>query len=282
MNLSFLETADFSQSADEEGRKTDRLTAKNNEKIKQSIAVRDSARARRESGMFFLEGARLCSDAAQSGIEIYRAFFSLSALKKYPEGCRAVSDRADEVYEISDEIAAKLSDTKNPQGIFCVCRARAEESGGDIAPDGKYLLLENVQDPSNLGAVVRTAEALGLDGLIICGGCDIYNPKALRASMGSALRLRVISRENAVDVIGEANAKGMLTLASTPRSDAVPVTGVDMSGGVVCVVGNEGNGVTRELTEACRTRVTIPMGGRAESLNAATAAAILIWEMVRK
>ena len=137
-------------------------------------------------------------------------------------------------------------------------------------------MLENVQDPSNLGAISRTAEALGIDGLIVCGGCDIYNPKALRASMGSALRMNIISRANAVETINEANENGMLTLASTPDKK------INMTGGTVCVVGNEGNGVTQETMNACRMRVTIPMGGRAESLNAGTAAAILIWEMVRE
>lgn len=277
MNLSFLETAFFCK----EGAKTDRLTAKNNEKIKQAVAVRDSAKVRRESGLFFLEGSRLCSDAVQSKIGIYRAFFTLSAIKKYHDGYAAVSAAADEVYEISDELASKLSDTKNPQGIFCLCRVSGGINDEEINSDGKYLLLENVQDPSNLGAISRTAEALGINGLIVCGGCDIYNPKALRASMGSALRLCVINRENAADVIGEANSKGMLTIASTPQSSATPIMQVDMSGGMVCVVGNEGNGVSDELMNICRTQVTIPMGGRAESLNAATAAAILIWEMVR-
>lgn len=203
-------------------------------------------------------------------------------MKKYPESCNVVSEAADESYEISDEIAAKLSDTKNPQGIFCLCRVTDGINDEKIKSDGKYLLLENVQDPSNLGAISRTAEALGIDGIIVCGGCDIYNPKALRASMGSALRLCVLNRENAVDVIGEANGKGMLTIASTPQSSAIPITQVDFSGGAICVVGNEGNGVSEDLMNICRKRVTIPMGGRAESLNAATAAAILIWEMVRQ
>ena len=100
--------------------------------------------------------------------------------------------------------------------------------------------------------------------------------------MGSALRLNIIVRDRAAEVIDEANGKAMLTFASTPDKNSVRITDVDMSGGIVCVVGNEGNGVSQEVMNACRMRVTIPMGGRAESLNAATAAAILSWEMVRK
>lgn len=260
----------------------DILTSKTNEKIRSAVAVRDSSKTRRESKTFFLEGARLCSDAAENGIAIYRTFLSRTAQEKYGEYCKRITAASGEVYGISDEVAAKLSDTQNSQGIFCICRAEKSAQGAALNKDGRYLMLENVQDPSNLGAISRTAEALGIDGLIVCGGCDIYNPKALRASMGSALRMNIISRANAVETINEANENGMLTLASTPDKNSVKITEINMTGGTVCVVGNEGNGVTQETMNACRMRVTIPMGGRAESLNAGTAAAILIWEMVRE
>lgn len=260
----------------------DFLSSRNNEKIKSAVAVRDSSKVRRESGTFFLEGARLCSDAADNGVEIIRAFLSRTALKKYGERCERIIAASKEAYEISDDVAARLSDTENSQGVFCICRAKKSESGICLKPDGRYLLLENVQDPSNLGAISRTAEALGIDGLIVCGGCDIYNPKALRASMGSALRLNIISCSDALGVIESAKEKGMLTLASTPDKSSVKITDVEMTGGIVCVVGNEGNGISDRVMNSCGMKVTIPMGGRAESLNAGTAAAILIWEMLRK
>lgn len=261
----------------------ERLTAKQNEKIKAAVSARDSAKVRRETSLFFLEGARLCADAAENNVEIFRAFLTKKALEKYSDYSQKILASAQECYEISEEISSRLSDTQSPQGIFCLCKANEKSAlGAEIKPSGKYIFLENVQDPSNLGAVSRTAEALGVDGMIVCGGCDIYNPKALRASMGSALRLPIFTCDNAVEVLSKLGKKGMLTLASTPDSSAVKVTDVDMSGGVVCVVGNEGNGVTYDTMSACKMKVTIPMDGRAESLNASTAAAILIWEMVRK
>ncbi len=259
----------------------ERLTAKNNDKIKSAVSVRDSAKVRRETGLFFLEGARLCGDAAQNGVEIYRAFMTSGAVEKYSSQAELIIKTAEECYEVSSEISAKLSDTQSSQGIFCLCRASEKCGALNINPKGKYIFLENVQDPSNLGAVSRTAEALGVDGMFVCGGCDIYNPKALRASMGSALRLNIITCDDALEMIDMLNKKGMLTLASTPDSSAVKITDVDMTGGVVAVVGNEGNGVTEAVMSACKQRVTIPMLGRAESLNASTAAAILIWEMLR-
>lgn len=258
----------------------ERLSAKNNEKIKTAITLRDSSSARNESGLFFLEGARLCSDAAENA-PVYRAFFTPSALKKYSDKCEIIISKAEECYEISDEIARKMSDTKNPQGVFCLCRFDFfGQNNSDL--HGKYIMLENVQDPSNLGAICRTAEAIGIDGMIVCGGCDIYNPKALRASMGSALRLNIINCTDVEAFIKNAKENGILVLASTPSTDSVQINEIDMKGSVICIVGNEGNGITAETMALCDKRVTIPMGGRAESLNASTAAAILIWEMVRK
>ena len=261
----------------------ERLTAKSNDKIKAAVSVRDSARIRREQHLFFLEGARLCGDAAENGVQIVRSFFTSQALEKYSAQSEKIIACSKENYEITDELAQKLSDTQNSQGIFCVCKEDEKQISADkINPNGKYILLENVQDPSNLGAVSRVAEALGIDGMFVCGGCDIYNPKALRASMGSALRLNIISCPSAVELVKKLNKTGIMTLASTPRKDSVIITDVPMDGGVCCVVGNEGNGITDETMNACTHRVTIPMEGRAESLNASTAAAILIWEMKRK
>ena len=261
----------------------ERLSNKANEKIKFAVSVRDNVKVRRSDGCFFLEGARLCADAAQSDTEFVRAFFTESSLRKYSDYVHAIVARCTECYLVTEEIAAKLSDTQNPQGIFCICKSKIRLADADkIRSDGKYILLESVQDPSNLGAVARTAEALGLDGVIVSGGCDIYNPKALRASMGSLLRLPVYHCVDLPAFLLSASQRGMLTLASTPDSSCAKINETDLSGGVVCIVGNEGNGVTRETADACDMCVTIPMSGRAESLNASTAAAILMWEMIRR
>lgn len=141
--------------------------------------------------------------------------------------------------------------------------------------------MENIQTPDNLGAAARTAEALGLDGIIVSGGCDIYNPKALRAAMGSLLRLEVFSVPDLPSFIEKCNVNGMNTYAAVPDNTALPVTQIDKSKGIVCVVGNEGNGLTGKTISSCSSKVTIPMKGRAESLNAAAAACMIMWEMVR-
>lgn len=258
----------------------EKITSRSNEKIKYAVRLGESTSLRKETGEFFLEGARLCSDAVQTGIEIKQAFFTAKALWKYEDYVGSIIAAAGVSCEISAEVSQKLSGTENSQGVFCIC-ASGNKGNAEINPEGKYIALENIQDPSNLGAICRSVEAIGLDGLIVSGGCDIYNPKALRAAMGSLLRLNVITVENLEELILCANGKGMLTLASVPRETAEDIRTVSMQGGVICCVGNEGNGLSEKVIEKCQKQVVIPMNGRAESFNASAAAAILAWELKR-
>ena len=259
----------------------EKITSRANEKIKYAVRLGESASLRKETGEFLLEGARLCFDAAQTGIEIKQAFFTSKALLKYEEYTGDIIAKSSVCCEISAEVSQMLSGTENSQGVFCVCSKKAQPEAELLSTSGKYIALENLQDPSNLGAICRSAEAIGLDGLIVSGGCDIYNPKALRAAMGSSLRMNIISVENLGEFICEANKKGMLTLASVPKNTAEDIRTVSMNGGVICCVGNEGSGLSQQVIEKCTKQVVIPMNGRAESFNASAAAAILAWELKR-
>ena len=259
------------------------ITSRTNAKIKFALSLRDDAAARRKNEMFFIEGARLCYDAFKSGVSVLQFFFTRSARAKFPDVCASLISAAKESYEVSGDVALRLGDTRSPQGIFCICSAVDKiYKENKIDFGGKYVLLENIQDPSNIGSAARTAEALGIDGLILCGGCDIFNPKALRASMGAFFRLSIFVCTDAPSFLETATNGGMLTVASTPRADAKKITDLCFDGGVICVVGNEGNGVEEKTMQSCRVKATIPMTGRAESLNASTAAAILMWEMMRR
>lgn len=255
------------------------LTSRANALVKQAAAVRKSARERRESGLFFLEGARLCADAVGSGTVVSVCLYTDEAAEKYAQKLHGVLSAAEKAARITPELADYLSETQSPQGVFCLCRMR--ENSAPVRPSGKYLALSDVQNPDNLGAVSRTAEALGIDGLILEGGCDPYNPKAQRAAMGSLLRIPITQTPDLCALLADCRQNGMQILASTPDADALPITRVSFSGGTVCVVGNEGAGLREELLRAC-TRVTIPMRGNAESFNAAAAATILLWEMTRE
>jgi len=256
------------------------ITSRNNEKIKSAARLVSSSKERKSTSLFVLEGARLCFDAAKSGYKIREAYFTASAVSKFPEYISAVSENAEAVYSVTDEVAEKLSDTVNSQGVFCVVEMKRRE-GFEIESTKKYVALENVQNPQNLGSVARTAEALGIDGIIVCGGCDIYNPKALRASMGSLLRIPVIPVDDLCGTLSRANAEGMLTAVTVPDANASDITRTDFSGGVIAVIGNEGNGVTENVKNVAREKITIKMKGEAESLNASVAAVITMWEIMR-
>lgn len=260
----------------------DKIISRSNEKIKYAALLKESAEARRGAGLFILEGARLCSDAAAGGAALSQAFFTAEAINKYGSYVEIIANASPECYEITDEISCRLSDTRSPQGIFCVCKIPEKtEISQKINFSGTYLALENIQDPSNLGTICRTAEALGLSGLIVSGGCDIYNPKALRAAMGSSLRLNIVETEDLPALLIFVFQKGMLTIASVISKEAMDIKNLQVNGGKVCVIGNEGSGISKETLDACAEKVTIPMKGKAESLNASAGAAIIMWELMR-
>ena len=251
-----------------------------NERIKSAVKIASSAKTRRQTGMFFLEGLRLCRDAAVTGYHIDSFFVSSRAYERFKEEADFIAEKSGSAFIISDLVENKLALTQTSQGFFCLCRMKEESDISEVDFEGKYIALENIQDPANLGAVCRTAEALGISGVIVEGGCDIYSPKAQRAAMGSLLRLRVIKCDNLADTLSYLGEKGMKLYATTPDETAEKITLCDMSGGVVSVIGNEANGVSDEVFSLCK-KVTIPMLGRAESLNASMAAAITMWEMMR-
>ena len=255
-----------------------KIDSLSNEKIKLCAKIITSSKHRKQQGMFFLEGLRLCRDAVLTGCRIEFAFFTRKAIETKPEAVELISGAASQYFEISDQVAAKLSLTETSQGFYCLCRI--EHKNAEIRLDGKYIALENIQDPSNLGAICRTAEALGIDGAILSGCCDRYSPKVQRGAMGSLLRLNIIDCDNLKELLVTLGEKGMKLYATTPDESAEKITQCDMSGGVIAVIGNEGNGVTDDIFAVCE-KITIPMLGRAESLNASMAAAITMWEMMR-
>ncbi|MBR5438078.1 MAG: RNA methyltransferase [Clostridia bacterium] len=257
-----------------------RLDSVSNEKIKTAVKVASSSKARKETGLFFLEGLRLCRDSAVTGTAIKYAFFTDKAYEKFTDDAEFISSAAAEAFLISQAVADKLSLTQTSQGFFCLCEREKGLSLSDIDTEGKYIALENIQDPSNLGAICRTAEALGIRGALLYGCCDRYSPKSQRAAMGSLLRLPVFEGEDICADIENFKEKGMRVYATSPDSSAEKITSIPMNGGVICVIGNEGNGVSDAVFSLCE-KVTIPMKGNAESLNASMAAAITMWEMMR-
>lgn len=254
------------------------ITSRTNPDIKAACLLKEAA-GRRKTGLFLLEGARLCCDAAVNGMEITQFFVTENAACKYRDEFLVLEEKAQRSRLIAESVAEKLSDTKNSQGFFAVCREN--KISPVINPQGMYIFTDNIQNPDNLGAIVRTAEALGADGLIVSSGCDIYSPKAQRASMGALLRFPVIKTSSGAEVLEKCRLGKMKVFASVVTGDSVSVTEGDKTGGCVLVIGNEGNGVSDEILALADERVTIPMRGKAESLNASAAASILIWEFLK-
>ena len=253
------------------------IESKENSLIKLISNLQNSAKSRRENSQFVLEGLRICKDAFDNGIRFDKLIVSNTAFEKYADDM-TLSQNAEERIKISDSLVNKISDTKTPQGVFALASI-PENSINKIDKLGRYIALENISDPSNLGAVSRTAEALGVSGIILSSnGVDPYSPKALRASMGTLLRMPLVILENFPSQISEL---GLKVYSSVVDKDAKPITDVTFEDGSVIVIGNEANGITNETKSVSNELITIKMKGSAESLNAAVAAAISIWEMMK-
>ena len=259
------------------------ITSKENPACKRVVKLSSDASHRKAQGVFVIEGLRLCYDAALSGVQLREVYFTRQAGEKYSSEIECILQNAKESYLTESRVFAKMSDTKSPQGIICVCGAPdLSYESGKIDKGGSYIALEQISDPANLGAIARTAEALGLSGMIIQGGCDIWNPKALRASMGAFFRLPVVKTDDMTGLVGDMRARNMLALACVADADAEDIREIgNIKNGIIAVIGNEAAGISPGLAEMCDRRVTIPMNSRAESLNAAAAAAIVMWEIRR-
>ena len=254
------------------------ITSRENSLITLISSLQTSAKARRENGLFVLEGLRICSDAFENGIGFDKLIVSNNAFEKYHDTVEKFSENAAECFLLPDRLFARISDTLSPQGICALCKTPVLYEDG-IDPNGRYVALDNISDPSNLGAIARTGEALGAAGLILSSGCcDPYSPKALRASMGTLLRIPLIILH---DFAARLKNTGLRTFACVPDQNALPITKAEFNDGCTVIIGNEANGITAATKEAADQLIMIPMNGRAESLNAAAAAAIAVWEMLK-
>lgn len=254
------------------------ITSRENPLIKLVAALQVSSEKRKRNGLFVLEGLRICKDACDNGIKFDKLIVSDAAAEKYAADTEKFSLISDECYKIPDSLFKKISDTKTPQGIIAVAKMPVTGSCG-IDKNGKYIALENVSDPSNLGAISRTAEALWVNGIILSSdGCDPYSPKALRASMGTLLRVPVFVTESFAETL---KSTGLKRYACVVDKTAESIKEQSFENGSVVMIGNEANGLTDSAKQSADVLVTIPMTGRAESLNAAAAAAIAMWEMMK-
>lgn len=251
------------------------ITSRENPFIKEAAALVRDKKARKDSGLFVAEGARACFEAVKSNAAVLRVFVTEEAARRYSKYVAPLISGAAEVFYISDGVAEKIGETKSPQGVFAVCRAA--QNPPDFEQDGVFVLLSELQDPGNIGTILRTCEAMNVRGVLLCSCADVYSPKVLRSTMGCLFRLPFLvlsSTEYGIEMLRE---HGVKTFAAALSTKAALLPDVRFAEKSCIVIGNEGNGLSEKTVADCDETVMIPMPGRAESLNAASAAAILIY-----
>ena len=236
---------------------------------------------RTQNGLYLAEGLRTAEEAVA-----YKAVETLFYVATDDERTmRLLEDAAAQNIKlvcVSENVMKKIADTETPQGIIAVCKMRQLKLENLLASGKMLLVLDRVGDPGNIGTMLRTADAAGIGGLVLLKGCaDIYAPKTVRSSMGSLFHIPVLSGVSEQEFVSAAKKAGY-DLLVTCLDGADNLYKADLSGRIAFVMGNEAGGVSESLLEKADKRVYIPMAGRAESLNVAMAAGIVMFEALRR
>jgi len=249
----------------------ERLTSRRDPLAVQIRKLNASRALRRELGLFTGEGPKLLEEAVRAGAELTAVMTVPGAEAPCPDGARRL--------EAPPDLLESLCDTRTPQGTLFVCRLW-DTAPPEELPGSRYLVLDGLQDPGNVGTIWRTADALGADGVLLLGGCaDPFSPKTVRATMGACFRLPIYELA-AEELPGLLERSGLPLYAAAlgERTEDIRAAGL---GRCAVAVGNEGRGVSPEVLSMSEKTLKIPMRARCESLNAAAAAAVILWEMAR-
>ena len=261
------------------------ITSNKNEKIKNLQALLKLKKERDRQGFFVIEGLRIFKDTLETAPEciesifVSESFSSSSAMDEIKDKLlkSEISSEYEKILAVKDNVFENISQTVTPQGIMCTVKKPYYSVKNIIGK--KILLLENIQDPGNLGTMLRTAEAAGVSGIIMSRDCaDIFSPKVVRSTMGSIFRMPFVYCENFYAAIEELKGYG-ITVYAAYLHGGVPYQEITYSEKAAILIGNEGNGLSREAVELADKRIYIPMAGKIESLNAAIAAAILMYHV---
>lgn len=252
------------------------ITSTKNEKYKFFKSLKQK-KIRMQSGLYTVEGIKSVSDAISADADIEAILISNSLYDSlnftYPEGIP--------VYIVTDELFPGLSDTENPQGITAVIKkTKIRKFIPDLSK--AYIYCDRLQDPGNLGTIIRTADAAGFGGVLLSKECvDLYSPKTVRSSMGSFFHIPLYEEINAGDIT-EYKRLGFSLVCGVLSDNTIDYTSADMTKPVIIAIGNEANGISEEILSRSDINVKIPIEGGAESLNAAVAAAVLMYETNRQ
>ena len=275
------------------------ITSRQNAQV--SLACKLGEKKHRQSEKLFrFDGIKLYCEAVKRGVEL--VFLLVDESQKSALDAKAQSlyglglDRAGcRILYLSHDLFVKISDENAPEGIICVAKyidkihkiATIDGSNQELLQilspgSGRILLCESLRDPGNVGTVIRTAFAFGIDWLVLSGDCaDLYNPKVLRGAMGTLFSQRILRVDDLAGAVTLMRGQGRRVYAAALDDRAMQLGSFALGKQDSAVIGNEGHGLSERVLEACDASVYIPMTGDAESLNASVAASVLMWEMCR-
>lgn len=252
------------------------IESKDNTFFKLAKKLKDR-KGRNKEQKYIIEGFRLIQEAFKAGCKINSVVVNNDGEKKLNQYLEQYMDSV-KVYLMDDSLFSQLTSTENPQGIIAV--VEIEDNRENLSGDF-YLLCDKVQDPGNLGTIIRTAHAAGVTGIILTKGTvDIYNDKVIRSTMGSIFYVPII-HDNDLSFLRGLKSEGF-NLVATSLQESKDFFREDLSGKIILSVGNEGNGISDEIFDMADIKVKIPMPGGAESLNVAIATSIILFERVRQ
>ncbi len=265
----------------------DIIASTDNIHIKNAAALKQK-KYRDKTNLFLLEGVRLIETALQNKAEIRECFYIKSIISDSRAAAliEKLSEQGCFIHEVSPAVFNKLSDTDSPQGIIAAAQKNNVMLDDIITEDKKnptFIILDKLQDPGNIGTIIRTADAAGMDGVItIKGTVDLFSPKAVRSSMGAIFSLPIADKID-VGMLETFVKKYKINLVSTVVSDkAKPCFSVDYKTASAIVFGNEGMGISKDIYDLSDEHIFIPMFGKSESFNAASAAAMVMYEIMRQ
>jgi len=256
------------------------IKSKDNPTIKMYVRLAESKKERKNYNMYVLEGYRLICDALSENSSVKQILMTEYAYEKYYNDLSQADLKEVKMLIISNELGMKISCTEKTQGIFAICSIPVFSDLRQALESGKhYMVLYQIQDPGNLGMIIRTADAVGIDGVILSQTCELFNPKTIRSTMGSVFRTKIFNDCNIDEILEICRDKGISTYAAVIDSNAENLKKCLFTDGGAVIIGNEGNGLPSDVSDACDKKVTIKMNGNVNSLNAAMAAGIMMWEM---
>ena len=269
------------------------ITSRQNPMVKWAASLQ-TKKGREESGCFLAEGEKLAREAAAAHLPVTHVI--ISERKRASLEGELLSLFSENIFDntrlliVSEECFCKISSEIAPQGVITVIKYLDFFKNKDIiykedfflTPEERALALFSIRDPGNLGSVIRSAVAFGIEHLILSSDCvDIYNPKAVRSAMGSLFKIKITVVKDFISFINAAQAVGRAVYSAELSERAHPLGTVPLKRNSIVIIGNEGHGVSDEVSLASDGGLYIPISERTESLNASVAAAILMWEQSR-